>query len=250
MTEPTTPTIDDVVQSIGQIDFSQKVDYVKLLSPENLIFNATQSYTDQIDEKLQDEILNPSVKDVSIVENDGFVYRESSINKFESSKIGDEIMLNVTPSAKVIEALDRLMTKGEYDVNIGGSTVTLKIEEMTNFKYSTIKDTSKWNETDSPITIYFEGEVNEETLTALEIITAQFERGSFEGFFLNPWMKKLLNPDEQDLINLIKILSSIDEELFNELLTQCSSPVGLTGLQYEAIQEIISQYKDYVLALI
>ena len=215
-----------------------------------MIFHTTQSYTNPIDVKLQNEILKPSVKNVSIVEHCGFVYRESATNKFESSKIGDEFMLNVTPSSKLIEALDRLMTKGEYDVNIGGSIVTLKLDDMTNFKYSIIKDASKWNETDAPITIYFEGEVNEETLTTLEIITAQFERGSFEDFCLNPWMKKLSNPNEQQLISLIKILSSIDEDLFNEFLNQCSSPVGLNALQYLAIQEIISQYTEYKLALI
>ena len=221
-----------------------------MLSFENLTFNTTQVYTNPIDTNLQNEILNPSVKGVSIVEQGDFVYRESETNKFESSNIGDEFMLNVTPSAKLIEALDRLMTKGEYDVNIGGSVVTLKLDDMTNFKYSTIKDASKWNQTDAPITIYFEGEVNEETLTALEIITAQFERGSFEEFFLNPWLKKLSNPNEQELMSLIKLLSSIDEELLNEFLVQCAAPVGLSGLQYEALKEIISQYKEYMLALI
>ena len=248
--EATTPTDDETVAGIGKIDFSQDVNYAELLSFENLTFNTTQVYTNPIDTNLQNEILNPSVKGVSIVEQGDFVYRESETNKFESSNIGDEFMLNVTPSAKLIEALDRLMTKGEYDVNIGGSVVTLKLDDMTNFKYSTIKDASKWNQTDAPITIYFEGEVNEETLTALEIITAQFERGSFEEFFLNPWLKKLSNPNEQELMSLIKLLSSIDEELLNEFLVQCAAPVGLSGLQYEALKEIISQYKEYMLALI
>lgn len=242
---------DERILGIGEIDFSQPIDYEDLLSFDNLIFQKSQEYETPIDENLQEVLEASENPDVVIAKDEPLIFHSSETNSFPVSAIGDEYALNVTGSEDFIKELEQLMTTGTYTVVVNGEEQTIVLDDMTKFMFSTVDDASKWNDTDAPVTLYFEGEINEETLAAIELIASKYARGEFpeaEGVDNDvPFMKKYENPTEEQIEELHKKASEIDPEFADAILEQSSNTVGMSGIQYAAALEIIEQYEAYLL---
>ena len=249
-----TPATDDSnydFPGIGKIDFSQDVNYENLLSLDNLIFQTSQEYTTAIDADLQEALETSENSDVVITKEEPLIFHSSETNSFSASEISDEYALNVTGSSDLIKELEQLMTTGTYTVEVNGQEQTIEVDDMTKFMFSTIDDASKWNDTDAPVTLYFEGDINEETLTAIEVITSKYARGEFpEGEGVDndiPFIKKYENPTDAQMEELHEKASEIDEEFADTILEQSNNLVGMSGLQYAGALEIIEQYEAYLL---
>ena len=236
---------------IDTIDFSQDVNYNDLLSLDKLIFQSTQEYTTIIDADIQDVLEISENLDIVVIKEEPLIFRISNTNGFSSSDISDEYSLNVIGSSALIKELEQLMTMGTYTIEVNGIEQTIEVDDMTRFMFSTIGDSSKWNETDSPVTLYFEGDINEETLVAIEVIASKYARGNFsesEGVDDNiPFVKKYENPTNAQMEELHKKASEIDTEFADTILEQSNNLVGMSGLQYACALEIIEQYNLYLL---
>ena len=238
-----------------KIDFNKDIDYNSLLSNTNLIFNQDILYTTPINNNLKEALYNTD-KNISVIEEEPFIFHTSKNNDFSSIQIDNELMLNVIGSAELIKELDKLMTTGQYTIAINGKNLTIDLSELTNFKFSVIKDTDKWNYCEYPITLYFDGEVNEETYTAIEAIVMKYVRGNGNNkimgneSFQNPWIRTVKKPSNEDLAKLLDKVTEINDNFMNTLLVQCGNYTGLNYSQYLRTLNIIQQNEEYILDLI
>ena len=241
-----------------KIDFTKDINYNELLSDSNLNFSNSKLYSTSIDKNLVAAINNKN-ENILITQENSLIFHSSKTNDFPSENIGDELLLNVIGSADLIRELDELMTTGKYTIEINGEKVSVELDELTNFKFSIIKDFEKWNYSYYPITLYFDGEVNEETFTAIEAIIMKYTRGEtneIKGLDIedldttNPWITKIKNPSESQLIELVDKAADIDDDFMNNVLIQCGNYVGMTGLQYLRALNIIEQYDEYSMDLV
>ena len=183
--------------------------------------------------------------DVNITKEKPLIYHSSKSNSFSFDKIGDEYALNVVGSSELIKELELLMTTGTYTIEKDGETIFINLKEMINFMFSTIDDASRWNDTDCPITLYFEGDINQETLDAIRTIVEKYSRGDFpEGEGVDevcPSIKKYENPTDEQIKELTQKAKEIDEEFADIIENEEKTLIGLTGIQYESALKIIEE---------
>lgn len=190
---------------------------------------------------------NKSLTNSSVILSNqkGWVYRAYG-DFIDKEELGDRISLNAKGSASLISELDRFMSSGEYVV--GGKTY--RVNNITPFYYKTPNNIYDWGSRVDPITFYFKGKVNDETLYALSNITLKYKRGNIQSPIndIANWLAKDRNIQKEDVDNLVDIIRNIYgyEDLANAIENKAATSNGiLSAGQFYAALLALNSLVDY-----
>ncbi len=227
--------------SVVQWENMIKDEYAKIRQIGNYAVDyGADNYSDSI-KNIQDEIYTPTDSLVHIVPQDLWFFRMK--NYIESSDLGQRMSLNVKASSELIRNLDRLMTKGEYVDSKGKH----KKINQTEFYYKTYFNCGDWALRCDPVTLYFKGDVNQETIDAIAQITKGFARGPLDGANEDtPWMSIEQSPKEYMISEIIKEAEHLDINLA-EAIKACSHGGERCSSGYlKAFENIVAEYREYL----
>ncbi len=202
------------------------------------------NYSDTLN-NIDDAIRNPKTRGVNLHNENGWTYRANG-DFISPDELGQRMSLNVKGDSRLIKQLDDLMVNGQY-VDDYGNIVRIN---RTDFYYKTYPNASQWGLREDPITIYFKGDINPETLDAIGQITKSFQRGALSQASKSvPWMYVEENPTSAAIYNLINYASKINTNLARCIYNICYHGNGAyicSSGQYNAFVNIINEYKSLI----
>ena len=165
----------------------------------------------------------------------------------------DRVSLNVVGDKKLIEELDRLITKGEF-IDKNGKLVKLKNKEFTKGFYKTCLDSDDWLTRHDPITMYFDEKVSPEMLDALAQVTEKYARKPSNGKALmnslegKPWIANEAYTPEAQIKKLYERAKKLNPDLadmiYSESMDHGQWNVS-TGM-YAAMEKLVDEYEMFL----
>ena len=199
------------------------------------------NFSDSIN-NINSEIIHPSNQNVEILNENGWAYRANR-RIMAPEEIGQRMSLNVKGNSNLLKEMDRLMTKGEY-IDDFGNVVKINVND---FYYKTYQNPSLWGSRVDPITIYFKGNVNQETFNAIKQITKSYARGTLENAKSgSAWMIVEESPSTQDIYKLISIVEKYSPGFARAIDKHCSAFGGYrtSSGMYKAYLNILNEFID------
>lgn len=258
MEEDNKPAVNDnTKKEIASVE----ADYIKQAKAGNLAQADFKHWADDIynrirkidvnnivkNDKLQYIVDNPSVKGIKVLNQKGWAFR--SAKGFNGVK--DRASLNVKNSPELIKELDMFMKTGRYTVD----GVVYQLDNMVDFYYKTPEDVSKWYTREDPVSVYFLGNVNSETYTALANITAKYRNDALhngENQIID-WFMCEESPDGNKIIPLINEAKKVSPVLAECIYNQATnygkydygtiSSYSMSAGIFEAYKEILEKLK-------
>ncbi len=213
----------------------------KYVNADNYIGNL-QSLQRYIDGNNDRSLTDSSIK---LLRQNGWVYRIKN-NAAGNNEGSERISLNVKGADALIAELDRFMSTGEYFID----GRKYKVNNLTDFSYKTPDKISKWGDRVDPITMYFSGKINDETILALANITSKYKRGSIKNPIndLADWISKDKNITRKDVSDLIKFIRTYNgtEELAQAIEAEVRKYNGILSYgQYYAALTAFNRLIEY-----
>ena len=218
-------------------------EYARLRSVGPYKKNYNNNFSDSII-NIQREIDYPQNSYVKLLKRNSWTYR--IYRNIPSNEIGQRISLNVKGDSKLIRELDTLMTNGQYRDKSG------KIYSINpvDFYYKTFEDASMWGTREDPITMYFRGDINYQTLNAIGQIASKYARGSLNSANENvPFMMVEKSPTSYMVFDLINTAMKININLGNAILKNTSfagNEYILSSGQYNAYKKVLEEYIQFL----
>ena len=224
--------------------FLIKDEYARLRSIGPYKKNYSNNFSDYI-QNIQTAIDYPQNPYIKLIKQNGWTYR--IYNDIPTNQIGQRISLNVKGDSTLIRELDLLMTQGKYRDKSG----RIYRINPTDFYYKTYEDASMWGTREDPITMYFRGDVNYQTLNAIGQIASKYVRGSLNNASKEvPFLVLEQNPTNNMVINLINTAMRVNSNLGNAILKNTSIRRGneyvLSSGQYNAYKNILNEYIEFL----
>ena len=165
----------------------------------------------------------------------------------------DRVSLNVVGDKKLIEELDRLITKGEF-IDKNGKLVKLKNKEFTKGFYKTCLDSDDWLTRHDPITMYFDEKVSPEMLDALAQVTEKYARKPSNGKALmnslegKPWIANEIYTPEEQIENLWKRAGRLNSDLADMIYREANEHGhwNVSTGQYAALEKLVNEYEMFL----
>lgn len=220
-------------------------EYAKIRSTGPYQKNYTNNFSDDI-QNIQSAIDYPNNQNVRLLKQNGWTFRK--VNEIPGREIGQRMSLNVKGDSKLIQELDDLMATGRY-VDDAGNVFNIK---KTDFYYKTYQNASNWGLREDPITIYFRGNINDETINAVGQIASKYARGALNSASKEvPFMIIEQNPSSSMIYNLIQKAMRINPNLGKAILSRTyTSNNGtyyqMSSGQYNAYWNILNEYMKYI----
>ena len=161
----------------------------------------------------------------------------------------DRVSLSVKADPKMLEELDRLLAKGEYQ-DATGKTHKLSDEAFTKGSYKTDTSAEEWMTRHDPITMYFDETVSKEMLDAIAVVTDKYKRipskelsGAVEGC---PWIANEPYVTPEQVYDLITRANHINKELGDMINKEAGSYLDLSSGDYLACKKVVDDYERYL----
>ncbi len=174
---------------------------------------------------------------VKTINQGGWQYRL----KKHLDNITERISLNVNPNADMLKNLDSFMTKGIYTDKNGNQ---VEMQDHTPFYYKIPSNRKEWQNRQDPITLYFEGEIDDKTLNAIRDITKSSQRGSLNSSEIAKdynWMLVEKSPSDEEIDDLFKRIEkngkTVNDAIINNFTRHNFTSVGL----FKAVEAMLDE---------
>ena len=198
-----------------------------------------------------EDALMSSEPGINLEFNNGWLWRKPD-NGFKGYA-RDRVSLNVVGDKRLIEELDRLMSKGEF-IDKNGRLVKLNDDVFTKGYYKTPTGANGWLERHDPITMYFDDKISPEMLDAISQVTEKYARKPSNGKSLmnsvegKPWIANEAYTSQKQIQNLYNRAKSLNPELADMIYKEANShgKWNVSTGMYAAMEKLVNEYEMFL----